>query len=162
MRAIIGLAKAFELEVVAEGVETLIAAETLMGVGCMRAQGFLLSRPINDDAMQQLLTNPYLPYLPFALELTAIGCRTLRLYRQIEREIEQQCGQLHPGSHVDLEVVLGQIGHIRKLHGDERRSDALDLPVLRHHVPNLDVRSQVRHRGRGSPAARASVVKTSM
>jgi EAL domain-containing protein (putative c-di-GMP-specific phosphodiesterase class I) len=61
VRAIVALAEAFELDVVAEGVETVIAAETLIGVGCTRAQGFLLSRPINDDAMRELLTNPYLP-----------------------------------------------------------------------------------------------------
>ncbi|MGH3643373.1 MAG: putative bifunctional diguanylate cyclase/phosphodiesterase [Mycobacterium sp.] len=61
VRAIVALAEAFELDVVAEGVETVIAAETLMSVGCMRAQGYLLSRPIDDIAMQELLTNPYLP-----------------------------------------------------------------------------------------------------
>ena len=45
VRAIIGLAEAFGLEVVAEGVETPAAALTLMQHGCHRAQGFLLSRP---------------------------------------------------------------------------------------------------------------------
>jgi EAL domain-containing protein (putative c-di-GMP-specific phosphodiesterase class I) len=61
VRAIVALAEAFDLDVVAEGLETAIAAETLMGVGCQRAQGYLLSRPINDSAMQELLTHPYLP-----------------------------------------------------------------------------------------------------
>ncbi|BCI85974.1 hypothetical protein NIIDMKKI_11800 [Mycobacterium kansasii] len=45
VRAIIGLAEAFGLQVVAEGVETPAAALTLMQHGCHRAQGFLLSRP---------------------------------------------------------------------------------------------------------------------
>jgi hypothetical protein len=39
----------------------VIAAETLISVGCMRAQGYLLSRPIDDLAMQDLLAEPYLP-----------------------------------------------------------------------------------------------------
>lgn len=64
VRAIVALADAFDLEVVAEGVETVIAAETLMSVGCFRAQGFLLSRPIDDMAMQELLADPYLPLPP--------------------------------------------------------------------------------------------------
>ena len=45
VRAIIALAEAFGLELVAEGVETDVAALTLLRHGCHRAQGFLLSRP---------------------------------------------------------------------------------------------------------------------
>ncbi|MCW2517635.1 MAG: diguanylate cyclase protein, partial [Mycobacterium sp.] len=64
VRAIAALGDAFQLEVVAEGVESEIAAQTLLSLGCFRAQGFLLSRPIDDMAMQELLTNPYLPVFP--------------------------------------------------------------------------------------------------
>jgi diguanylate cyclase (GGDEF)-like protein len=56
VRAIIALAKAFALELVAEGVETELAAQTLVDRGCYRAQGFLLSRPLPRDAMESLLT----------------------------------------------------------------------------------------------------------
>ncbi|OBI05554.1 putative bifunctional diguanylate cyclase/phosphodiesterase [Mycobacterium scrofulaceum] len=55
VRAIIGLAEAFDLQLVAEGVETPAAALTLMRHGCYRAQGFLLSRPLTADAMTPLL-----------------------------------------------------------------------------------------------------------
>ncbi len=55
VRAIIGLAEAFDLELVAEGVETSAAAETLMRHGCYRAQGYLLSRPLAADAVAPLL-----------------------------------------------------------------------------------------------------------
>jgi predicted signal transduction protein with EAL and GGDEF domain len=55
VRAIIGLAQAFQLEVVAEGVETEVAARTLLDHGCHRAQGFLLSRPLGSDATEALL-----------------------------------------------------------------------------------------------------------
>lgn len=55
VRAIIALAQAFGLQLVAEGVETAIAAETLLQLGCHRAQGFLFSRPIASDALETLL-----------------------------------------------------------------------------------------------------------
>ncbi len=56
VRAIIGLAEAFGLQLVAEGVETQIAAKTLMRHGCYRAQGFLLSRPLAGEDMESLLS----------------------------------------------------------------------------------------------------------
>jgi EAL domain-containing protein (putative c-di-GMP-specific phosphodiesterase class I) len=55
VRAIIGLAEAFDLQLAAEGVETTSAALTLMRHGCYRAQGFLLSNPLAADAMGSLL-----------------------------------------------------------------------------------------------------------
>ena len=56
IRAIIGLAEAFNLQLIAEGVETVSAAKTLMQHGCHRAQGFLFSRPIPSRAMETLLS----------------------------------------------------------------------------------------------------------
>jgi diguanylate cyclase len=64
VRAIIGLAQAFNLELVAEGVETPAAALALMRNGCRRAQGHLVSRPVESSAMESLLTTRYLP-MPF-------------------------------------------------------------------------------------------------
>ena len=61
VRAIIGLAEAFGLELVAEGVETPIAAQTLMQYGCHRAQGFLLSRPVPAEDMESLLSASWMP-----------------------------------------------------------------------------------------------------
>jgi diguanylate cyclase (GGDEF)-like protein len=55
VRAVIALAEAFELELVAEGVETEAAAMTLLHHGCHRAQGFLLSRPLAGEDMAALL-----------------------------------------------------------------------------------------------------------
>jgi EAL domain-containing protein (putative c-di-GMP-specific phosphodiesterase class I) len=55
VRAIIALADAFGLQLVAEGVETEAAAQTLLRHGCQRAQGFLLSEPLAGDEMQALL-----------------------------------------------------------------------------------------------------------
>jgi diguanylate cyclase len=61
VQAIVALAHAFELEVVAEGVETVAAARTLLDLGCDRAQGFLLSRPLDSAAMESLLARRVLP-----------------------------------------------------------------------------------------------------
>jgi EAL domain-containing protein (putative c-di-GMP-specific phosphodiesterase class I) len=70
VRAIIALADAFELQVVAEGVETEDAARTLLSLGCVRAQGFLLSRPLDGAAMGQLLAQGF---IPFALDGPAVN-----------------------------------------------------------------------------------------
>ncbi|WP_431234855.1 putative bifunctional diguanylate cyclase/phosphodiesterase [Mycolicibacterium psychrotolerans] len=61
VRAIIALAEAFNLELVAEGVESPTAAMTLLQHGCHRAQGFLLSRPIPSDAMAELFAKRVIP-----------------------------------------------------------------------------------------------------
>ena len=55
VRSIVRLAEAFQLEVVAEGVETKAGAIELLRSGCYRAQGFLLSRPIWGDQTASLL-----------------------------------------------------------------------------------------------------------
>jgi diguanylate cyclase (GGDEF)-like protein len=66
VRAIIGLAEAFGLQLVAEGVETPAAAHTLIELGCHRAQGFLFSRPVAGDAMESLLSRRRVPMTCFA------------------------------------------------------------------------------------------------
>ncbi len=45
VRSIIGLARSLGMQLVAEGVETEIAAATLVELGCTRAQGFLFAGP---------------------------------------------------------------------------------------------------------------------
>jgi diguanylate cyclase (GGDEF)-like protein len=66
VRAIIGLAEAFGLQLVAEGVETAAAAQTLIEHGCHRAQGFLFSRPLPGEAMESLLSRGRVPMTCFA------------------------------------------------------------------------------------------------
>lgn len=61
VQSIVALADAFGLEVVAEGVETVGAATTLLAFGCRRAQGFLLSRPLDSAAMEMLLARRVVP-----------------------------------------------------------------------------------------------------
>jgi diguanylate cyclase len=72
VRAIIGLAEAFNLQLVAEGVETPAAALTLMQHGCHRAQGFLFSRPVEGDAMEALLSRRRMP-MPYLADREALS-----------------------------------------------------------------------------------------
>jgi diguanylate cyclase (GGDEF)-like protein len=76
VRAIIGLAEAFNLQLVAEGVETPAAALALMRNGCHRAQGYLFSRPIEGSAMESLLTSRYLP-MPFLADSEALAAAAI-------------------------------------------------------------------------------------
>jgi diguanylate cyclase (GGDEF)-like protein len=64
VKAIVALANAFELELIAAGVETQQAAEALLELGCYRAQGYLLSRPLTSEAMKSLLTEGRLQVNP--------------------------------------------------------------------------------------------------
>ena len=61
LRQVVALADAFGLEVIAEGVETEAAAKALLELGCYRAQGFLLSRPLDRTAMASLLARRFIP-----------------------------------------------------------------------------------------------------
>lgn len=55
VQSIIGLADAMELDLVAEGVETEPAARILLELGCTRAQGYLFSRPVPREEIEQML-----------------------------------------------------------------------------------------------------------
>src|ERR1700712_5025834 len=55
VRSIIGLAGSFGLNSVAEGVETELAAATLVALGCTRAQGFLYAKPCSADELENIL-----------------------------------------------------------------------------------------------------------
>ncbi len=54
-RAVLGLARALDLETVAEGVETDRQLAWLAQYGCDVAQGYLLSRPLEQDAFEDLI-----------------------------------------------------------------------------------------------------------
>jgi EAL domain-containing protein (putative c-di-GMP-specific phosphodiesterase class I) len=69
VRSTIDLAHALEMEVVAEGVETPAAMALLSVMGCDMIQGFLISRPINLDALFHFLDSD--AHLPTATDLRA-------------------------------------------------------------------------------------------
>jgi diguanylate cyclase (GGDEF)-like protein len=55
VRSIINLADAFDLRTVAEGIETEIAATTLIALGCQYAQGFLYAKPLPANELETML-----------------------------------------------------------------------------------------------------------
>ena len=61
LKQVVALADAFGLDVIAEGVETPAAARALLDLGCYRAQGFLLSRPLDRSAMGSLFARGRIP-----------------------------------------------------------------------------------------------------
>ncbi len=58
VRLIIGLAGALDMEVVAEGIESVEQWEALRDFGCVRAQGYLFSRPVPEAEISALLGRP--------------------------------------------------------------------------------------------------------
>ncbi|WP_067817970.1 putative bifunctional diguanylate cyclase/phosphodiesterase [Nocardia inohanensis] len=56
VKSIVGLAGSFGLGVVGEGVETTVAARTLVALGCYRAQGFLIARPMPAEEVETHLS----------------------------------------------------------------------------------------------------------
>ncbi|WP_433603325.1 putative bifunctional diguanylate cyclase/phosphodiesterase [Nocardia sp. CA-135953] len=75
VKSIIGLAGSFGLGVVGEGVETSVAARTLVGLGCYRAQGFLIARPMPADEVEAHLA---VGRIPLDLDLPRAGRGTTR------------------------------------------------------------------------------------
>ena len=60
VRAIIGLAQAFDLQVAAEGAESMEILRTLAALQCNYAQGYYISQPIPANAFAQFI-NEYVP-----------------------------------------------------------------------------------------------------
>lgn len=56
VRTIIAMASALDLDLVAEGVETMPQLEALGQLGCHKAQGYLISRPVPADAMRSTVS----------------------------------------------------------------------------------------------------------
>jgi EAL domain-containing protein (putative c-di-GMP-specific phosphodiesterase class I) len=51
VRAVLGLAKALEIEVVAEGVETEAQRDFLLAEACSQQQGYLFAKPMPAEAL---------------------------------------------------------------------------------------------------------------
>ena len=62
VQSIIDLARAMNMAVTAEGVETLEQRAILIKMGCDQLQGFLLSRPVQTDTLSSLILVDREPY----------------------------------------------------------------------------------------------------
>lgn len=59
IQAIVSLGKSLDYRIIAEGIESEAQASFLWGTGCDIAQGFLFSRPLEPEALQQwVITHP--------------------------------------------------------------------------------------------------------
>lgn len=57
IRAVTGIATALKSETVAEGVETKVQADLLRILGCIKMQGYLISKPLSASALDHFLSN---------------------------------------------------------------------------------------------------------
>ena len=58
IKSVIDMAKALNLETIAEGVETIEQVEFLTNSGCDSIQGYFYSKPLSVDQYELLLENP--------------------------------------------------------------------------------------------------------
>jgi EAL domain-containing protein (putative c-di-GMP-specific phosphodiesterase class I) len=73
-RAIVSLAHALSVRTVAEGVETRVQADWLVGMGCDEMQGFVFSPPVEAGEMPRILRSGFLPpESPFARSPAAVA-----------------------------------------------------------------------------------------
>jgi len=64
VRAIVSLAQNLGMEVTAEGVETSAQADTLQGLNCTSAQGYLFSRPVPAEQAERFIVDGLSPRAP--------------------------------------------------------------------------------------------------
>ena len=64
IRAVLALAHAFQLSVIAEGVETREQEEDLRAIGCDFAQGFYYGHPMNAEGTERALERHFAPLSP--------------------------------------------------------------------------------------------------
>jgi EAL domain-containing protein (putative c-di-GMP-specific phosphodiesterase class I) len=71
VKAILAMARGLDLEVVAEGVENQEQLGFLKGQGCGLAQGYLLAKPMSNDAYSEFLKNRQTAVEPLRLAARA-------------------------------------------------------------------------------------------
>jgi EAL domain-containing protein (putative c-di-GMP-specific phosphodiesterase class I) len=56
IKGVVGLAQAFQCQVIAEGVETIVHGQALLKLGCELAQGYGIARPMPADEIPKWLS----------------------------------------------------------------------------------------------------------
>ena len=98
VRAIVTLAQTLQMDVVAEGVETLIQRDHLQNLGCENGQGYYFSQSIDADIAEEMVAhslrsvdgwidswNGRAPSLPADLQLESVGSSSMTLPRPLPR-----------------------------------------------------------------------------
>ncbi|TFH75928.1 EAL domain-containing protein [Gammaproteobacteria bacterium LSUCC0112] len=52
MKGIVGFAKAFNCQIIAEGIETAEQLTALVNLGCLSGQGFFIARPMPAESIE--------------------------------------------------------------------------------------------------------------
>jgi diguanylate cyclase (GGDEF)-like protein len=73
IKSVVSLGRGLGMDIVAEGIETEFEAVMMMHLGCTELQGYFFSRPIDADAMDELLRS----YEPKTLSATLQSSRAL-------------------------------------------------------------------------------------
>ena len=78
VRAVVGLARNLGLEVVAEGIETVMQLDQLKALGCDQGQGYYFSEPVGEESATELIKKEERgAFLDISGHLTAAG-RSMR------------------------------------------------------------------------------------
>ncbi|MGR8930100.1 MAG: putative bifunctional diguanylate cyclase/phosphodiesterase [Gammaproteobacteria bacterium] len=68
VRGVVGLARAFNTDIIAEGLENWEQAQCLLDMGCELAQGFVIARPMPADNISEWISHFKLPELKGVVE----------------------------------------------------------------------------------------------
>lgn len=66
VQAVIAIGNGLEMDVVAEGVETMADAQTMTELGCNELQGYFFSRPVDVDKLLDFIELHRSPSVPAA------------------------------------------------------------------------------------------------
>ena len=122
VRTVVALAKALQLNVVAEGVETPDQFHRLRGLGCEYGQGYLFSRPLPSNDIEELLDDAQ------SLERDAGKCPdrvTVARCRRFSSGAIKQCGSLRVSKGVTRKLIVTPLltrGLLHLLRVDQRPS----------------------------------------
>jgi EAL domain-containing protein (putative c-di-GMP-specific phosphodiesterase class I) len=82
VKSVVDMAVALDLDTVAEGIETLEQLQEIQALGCRHGQGYLFSRPVEADAITELLTTGH----TYPVGTGSTACRSAPLPRQTDRQ----------------------------------------------------------------------------
>ena len=119
VESVIGLAKAFKREVIAEGVETIEHGVFLISLGCFIAQGNFIAKPMLGidipDWIQNYKNQPmWLERGKYQLNAWLTQLELLKLQQQSWLQAIRTCLQSSDDSHVKWPLIGGKKSHLGK------------------------------------------------